>query len=231
MVIRKTRKIHAHFMVNLLGATPESDIRDYRVFAHDTGFQPDEVKLYPCALVAGTQLVEEYERGTWRPYSEEELLDVLCRCMKATPPFMRVSRMIRDISAQDILVGNKKTNLRQLVDERLVAEGACIQEIRFREIATGEVDIDELRMDEVSYETRATREHFLQWVTPTNRIAGFLRLSLPKDEAFDAFEGLPVERGQAMIREVHVYGVATRVGAAGESAQHHGLGRRLVAGN
>jgi len=178
--------------------------------------------------VEGTQLVEEYERGAWRPYSEEELLDVLCRCMEATPPFMRVSRMIRDISAKDILVGNKKTNLRQLVDERLSDKGARIQEIRFREIATGEVDIDELRMLETSYETRATKEFFLQWVTPANQIAGFLRLSLPKDEAFDTYEGLPVERGQAMIREVHVYGVATRVGATGESVQHHGLGRRLV---
>ena len=221
-------KTHTHFMVNLLGATPESDCADYEVFANDPAYSPDEVKLYPCALVAGTQLVEEYERGAWRPYSEEELLDVLCRCMEATPPFMRVSRMIRDISAKDILVGNKKTNLRQLVDERLSDKGARIQEIRFREIATGEVNIDELRMHETSYETRATKEFFLQWVTPANQIAGFLRLSLPKDEAFDTYEGLPVERGQAMIREVHVYGVATRVGATGESVQHHGLGRRLV---
>ena len=33
-----------------------------------------------------------------------------------------------------------------------------------------------------------------------------------------------------MIREVHVYGVAERMGeAGGGAAQHHGLGRRLVA--
>ncbi len=221
-------KTHTHFMVNLLGATPESDRADYEAFANDPAYSPDEVKLYPCALVEGTQLVEEYERGAWRPYSEEELLDVLCACMEATPSHMRVSRMIRDISAKDILVGNKKTNLRQLVDERLSDEGTSIREIRFREIATGEVGIDDLRMDETSYETHATKEHFLQWVTPSNQIAGFLRLSLPKESALAAYDGLPVERGQAMIREVHVYGVATRVGATGESAQHHGLGKRLV---
>ena len=31
-----------------------------------------------------------------------------------------------------------------------------------------------------------------------------------------------------MIREVHVYGVATRLSESGSSAQHHGLGRALV---
>ena len=40
--------------------------------------------------------------------------------------------------------------------------------------------------------------------------------------------GLPIREGEAMIREVHVYGMATQLGADGTSAQHLGLGRRLV---
>ena len=32
-----------------------------------------------------------------------------------------------------------------------------------------------------------------------------------------------------MIREVHVYGAAVRVGDDGDAAQHHGLGRALIA--
>ena len=31
-----------------------------------------------------------------------------------------------------------------------------------------------------------------------------------------------------MIREVHVYGFATKIDAEGRSAQHHGLGRMLI---
>lgn len=112
-------KTHAHFMVNLLGATVESDKEDYLEFVMNPAYRPDEVKLYPCALVADTELVTHYENGTWRPYTEEELVDVLCADMLATAPYTRVSRMIRDISAKDILVGNKKTNLRQIVDEAL----------------------------------------------------------------------------------------------------------------
>ena len=222
-------KTHTHFMLNLLGATPESDKRDYLTFVSDPRFVPDEVKLYPCALVAGTQLVDHFEDGTWRPYEEEELLDVLCTDMIATPPFMRVSRMIRDISAKDILVGNKKTNLRQLVDERLMSEGASVSEIRFREIATEEVSLDSIALDDYEYETASTHEHFLQWVTPDYRIVGFLRLSLPHADDIARYgDGLPIGHGEAMIREVHVYGFATNVDSSGSSAQHRGLGRSLI---
>lgn len=81
---------------------------------------PDEVKVYPCALIEGSRLVGCYERGEWRPYTEEELLDVLADDIVVTPAFCRISRMIRDFSSDDIMVGNKKPNLRQLVETRLL---------------------------------------------------------------------------------------------------------------
>ena len=222
-------KIHAHFMVNLLGATPESDIADYRTFATDAGFQPDEVKLYPCALVAGTQLVNHYHNGTWRPYTERELVDVLSENLIDTPAFTRISRMIRDISAHDILVGNKKTNLRQLVEEQVRPRTAEVREIRFREIGTEDVSMESLRMEDIAYDTGDTKELFFQWVTPQQKIAGFLRLSLPRPQALERFaDMLPIAFGEAMIREVHVYGFATRIDSEGTSAQHRGLGRMLI---
>ena len=226
-------KIHAHFMLNLLGATPEGDKRDYERFMTEGAFMPDEVKVYPCALIEGSRLVGCYERGEWRPYTEEELLDVLADDIVVTPAFCRISRMIRDFSSDDIMVGNKKPNLRQLVENRLAArgDGATVREIRYREISTAGADLDELSLDdeEVAYETPVTRERFLQWVTPEGKIAGFLRLSLP-DRSFVAAHAdeLPTGPEEAMIREVHVYGMAARVGDQGQAAQHHGLGRLLV---
>ena len=244
-------KIHAHAMANLLGSTPERDKEDYGRLVREAPFQPDEIKLYPCALIEGTRLEERHRDGTWRPYSEDELLDVLVGDVAQTPPFCRISRMIRDFSSHDIIAGNKKPNLRQLVEARLRDSGRTggIQEIRFREIGTGRVDMDSLRLDIVSYQTSNTSERFLQWITPDNRIAGFLRLSLPSAEyirsvecgpecvaADEAGPGcatasarvLPVLPGEAMIREVHIYGVATHLGEDGSSAQHSGLGRRLI---
>lgn len=228
-------KIHAHFMVNLIGSTPTGDKDDYLRFVGPGPFQPDEVKLYPCALIEGTRLVRKHESGEWGPYTEDELLDVLAADIVATPSFCRVSRMIRDFSSKDIVAGNKKPNLRQMVERRLAASAReSVREIRYREIGSDAPDPDELELDVVAYETPTSEERFLQWVTPEGKIAGFLRLSLP-DQRFVAEcakrygDDAPVGAGEAMIREVHVYGVAARVGQEGTAAQHRGLGRSLVA--
>jgi len=230
-------KIHSHLMVNLLGATPEADKQDFKTFVTDPGFLPDEIKLYPCALVSGTQLVQKYREGTWQPYTKDELVDVLVQDVLATPPYVRISRMIRDISATDILVGNKHTNLRQMVEQELTSEDAAsrVQEIRFREINQQQVRAAELTLQDFTYATEVSNEHFLQWVTADNKIAGFCRLSLPHWDKLTAgacdvtANELLVQPGQAMIRELHVYGQALSLGSEGMSAQHQGLGQKLLA--
>ena len=230
-------KIHSHLMVNLLGATPEADKQDFKTFVTDPGFLPDEIKLYPCALVSGTQLVQKYREGAWQPYAKDELVDVLVQDVLNTPPYVRISRMIRDISATDILVGNKHTNLRQMVEQELAAEDvACrVQEIRFREINQQQVRAAELTLQDFAYTTAVSDEHFLQWVTADNKIAGFCRLSLPHWDKLTSgacdvsANELLVQPGQAMIRELHVYGQALSLGSEGMSAQHQGLGQKLLA--
>ena len=230
-------KIHSHLMVNLLGATPEADKQDFKTFVTDPGFLPDEIKLYPCALVSGTQLVQKYREGTWQPYAKDELVDVLVQDVLATPPYVRISRMIRDISATDILVGNKHTNLRQMVEQELTTEDVAsrVQEIRFREINQQQVSAAELTLQDFVYTTAVSDEHFLQWVTADNKIAGFCRLSLPHWDKLTSgacdvsANELLVQPGQAMIRELHVYGQALSLGAEGMSAQHQGLGQKLLA--
>ena len=250
-------KTHVHFMVNLPGSSPEQDKRDYRELVESPAASPDEVKLYPCVLVEGTRLQRSLARAdipqgdpsspaespspadlagsrggglaAWRPYTEEELLEVLAADAAATPPYTRISRMIRDISSGDILAGNKKTNLRETVDARLAAAGAPVAEMRRREVRGEEVDAEALALSVIAYPTTVSREYFLQWTTPEGRLAGFLRLSLPNDACVRARAGeLPVAPGEAMIREVHVYGRVAALQAGGQNAQHLGLGRGLV---
>ena len=229
-------KIHSHLMVNLLGATPEADKQDFKTFVTDPGFLPDEIKLYPCALVSGTQLVQKYREGAWQPYAKDELVDVLVQDVLVTPSYVRISRMIRDISATDILVGNKHTNLRQMVEQELAAKDVAsrVQEIRFREINQQQVRAAELTLQDFAYTTAVSDEHFLQWVTADNKIAGFCRLSLPHWDKLTSgacdvsANELLVQPGQAMIRELHVYGQALSLGSEGMSAQHQGLGQKLL---
>lgn len=236
-------KSHVHFMVNLLGATPAADIADYRRLVTDPAFLPDEVKLYPCCLVESARLTDCFEAGRWLPYTEEELVDVLARDVLATPPWTRISRMIRDISATDILVGNKKTNLRQVVEAAVDATGEDVAEIRSREISVEGASVDDLSLETIPYRTATTEERFLQWVTPEGKIAAFCRLSLPlplppaalseltpqliPSERSESKDPLPAPR-EAMIREVHVYGKVAALHRTGEGTQHLGLGRALV---
>jgi elongator complex protein 3 len=225
-------KIHVHFMVNLLGATPQADRNDYQLLVSDPRFCPDEVKLYPCALVETARLMSSYRAGSWRPYGEQELIDLLVADVLATPAYTRISRMIRDISSTDIVAGNRKTNLRQMVEQRLVGRKAEVREIRMREIATSDVSLSDLHLARVTYQTAASTEHFLQWVDADGRIAGFCRLSLPDARATEATAGAdaqPTPPGTAMIREVHVYGRVAGLGTSAQGgAQHAGLGKALV---
>src|SRR5258708_2733243 len=220
-------KIHAHWMPNLYGSSPEADIDDYRLMFYDPDFCPDELKIYPCSLIASAELMQRYQDGSWQPYTHDQLLHVLVEAFRLTPEYCRLTRVIRDIPGTDIVVGNKITNLRQVVEDELARRGDSSRDIRAREIGNQPVGEDDLLLDEVWYTVSIGDEVFLQYIVPdrSRSIAGFLRLSLPTHD-----ESLIDElRGTAMIREVHVYGQALAIGeSAPAKPQHLGLGPRLI---
>ena len=219
-------KIHAHWMPNLYGSSPGADLEDYERIFGDPDFRPDELKIYPCSLIESAELMQQYEAGDWRPYSHDELLELLVACFKRTPEYCRLTRVIRDIPGTDIVDGNKVTNFRQLVEREMARQGAKSADIRAREIRVKAVEDQDLRLDIQRYCTSAGEELFLQYITEERDIAGFLRLALPASNV----EPLTPELEKcAMIREVHVYGLALGIGAAmAGRAQHAGLGRRLI---
>ena len=203
-------KIQAHWMANLYGSTPEKDIQDFVQLFKDKNFRPDELKIYPCSLIKTAPLMVYYQKGLWQPYSQSELTDLLVKILPLVPQYCRVSRIIRDFSSEDIVTGNKQSNLRQLVEKKIKTK---IKEIRFREIRNQ--PSGRLKLKIITYKTSIGNEKFLQFVTANNQICAFLRLSLP------------VNSSGAMIRELHVYGQSLAIGAKGKS-QHLGLGSRLL---
>ena len=219
-------KIHAHWMPNLYGSSPGADLDDYERLFGDRDFRPDELKIYPCSLIESAELMQQYHAGEWRPYSHDELLALLVDCFKRTPEYCRLSRVIRDIPGADIVDGNKVTNFRQLVERELERRRERSVDIRAREIGMNPVSEADLRLDRMNYRSSIGDEVFLQYITEDRAIAGFLRLSLPVDPEDALVEEL---RGSAMIREVHVYGLALGIGSAlAGRAQHVGLGSRLI---
>jgi elongator complex protein 3 len=219
-------KIVAHWMPNLLGATPEGDLEDFRRLWDDPALRPDELKIYPTALLRGTGLYERWQQGEYAPYDEDTLVRLLAQCKLRVPPYCRINRLMRDIPAPNIVAGVKKSNLRQIVQRRMAQEGLACRCIRCREVRGRAIDPTALRLERAVYEMDATREHFLSYVTSDDRVAGFLRLSLPHPHAEPTMAELT---GCAVIREVHVYGLALALGARQEGiVQHAGLGTQLL---
>ena len=219
-------KIHAHWMPNLYGSTPAADLDDYRTLFDDADFRPDELKIYPCSLIESAELMQQYQAGDWRPYTHDELLNLLVNCFELTPEYCRLTRVVRDIPGTDIVDGNKITNFRQLVEKELERRGKASRDIRAREIRRKPVTEADLRLDRRSYRSSIGEEIFLQYITGDREIAAFLRLSLPDSGCAPLLDELT---GCAMIREVHVYGLSLGIGASmAGRAQHLGLGSRLI---
>ncbi len=116
-------KIHGHWMPNLLGATPESDLEDYGRLWPDPAIRPDELKIYPCMLVENAELYDYWQRGEYEPYNEEQVREVLINCMSQTPRCVRLNRIIRDFPTTNVVEGFNKANMRQLAQREMEKRG------------------------------------------------------------------------------------------------------------
>ena len=219
-------KIVLHWMPNLLGATLESDLADFpRLWE---GLCPDEIKIYPTQLLENTPLYEIWKGGGYQPYTTDELVRLIADVKPTIPRYCRVNRIIRDIPSTHVISGNRRTSLRQDVQLELAHRGTHCECIRCREVRGGKVTTADLRLDDLVYFADGAEQHFLSFVTPEDKIAGFLRLSLPGEDS--PATGLTDMDNSAIIREVHVYGQSLAVGMEMSGApQHTGLGTRLLA--
>lgn len=219
-------KIVLHWMPNLHGATPQTDREDFARLWE--GFCPDEIKIYPNQLLANAELYEVWQRGEYRPYSTEELIDLIADIKPTIPRYCRVNRVIRDIPSTNVVEGNKRTSLRQDVYEEMARRGTKCQCVRCREVRQINVQHGALTLNDLAYPTGTAEEHFISFDTGADGLAGFIRLSLPGP--YSPETGLEDLAGAALIREVHVYGQSLPVGAERQgAAQHIGLGTKLLA--
>ncbi len=220
-------KIVLHWMPNLLGATLLSDREDFHRLWDAPDMRPDEIKIYPCQLLEKAELYEYWQRGEYQPYTTDELIELIADIKPGIPEYCRVNRIIRDIPSTNVVEGNKRTSLRQDVQRELARRGERCRCVRCREVRKEPFDPDQVTLNELRYPTGSTEENFISYVTDDDRIAGFLRLSLPGNEAPQI--GLAALVGAALVREVHIYGQSLEVGVESEhAAQHSGLGSSLM---
>ena len=234
-------KVNFHMMPNLPGATPTTDISMFKELFKSPAYRPDYLKIYPTMVIKNSDLAQWRKTHHYESYSDKTLLQTLCSIYKVLPNYVRVQRLIRDIPAGEIVSGSTVSNLHENLDKIFLKNHWPLLEIRSREIA-GRKPALRLQLKITQYEAAKGQEYFLEYVDKDNNLYGLLRLRISDNNLKDYFKQkekqgsteqreagsskLPA-RQIALIREVHVYGQATKLKTVG-LVQHKGLGSLLL---
>jgi elongator complex protein 3 len=185
-------------------------------------------------VIKGTRAYEWYREGKYKPYTNDEAAQLIAEIKKIIPPWIRIMRVQRDIPAPLIVAGVTKSNLRQLVHQRLKEQGMRCRCIRCREVGHRttvdkcKLDTDKVKILTKKYMASEGEEIFISAEDTENDVLiGYLRLRIPSGKAHR-----PEVKAQqcSVVRELHVYGPLVPVGTHSVRAwQHKGYGSILLA--
>ena len=241
-------KVDAHWMPDLPLSSPEIDREMFNKILNDSNLQFDQWKIYPTATVPWTKIKKWYDAGEYIPYTEknpDDLINLLLDVKKRVHPWIRLNRVIRDIPnyTRDgklyIYAGNKITNLRQILHNKLAKEGGFCKCIRCREVKKKVNLYNYAQIIIREYDSSGGIEYFIsmesgneeksiyinnEWYNEKGNIEagiiyGFVRLRLSNNS------GLYCLKDAALIRELHVYG---QVATSTKEIQHSGIGKNLM---
>ena len=227
-------KVHYHWMPGLPGSSPEKDLALSRQLFSDERFRPDGLKIYPTMVVEGTELEKWYKEGRYQPYPDETMTNLVADIKAIVPPYVRISRVLRDIPSQ-FVTGGLKDSLRDVVKQRMKQQGKECQCIRCREyghrVRSGQKP-GEAHLVRMDYDASGGREILLSFEDKQGTLFGLLRLRIQDNliaglsEAThhlhhsresgnpeDIDNRIPNQVGNgkflspsALIRELHIYG-------------------------
>jgi ELP3 family radical SAM enzyme/protein acetyltransferase len=250
-------KVDAHWMPDLPGSSPDIDKRMFDTILDTSTLQFDQWKVYPTSVVPWTKIKKWHEEGTYVPYTDEDpekLINVLLHVKNKVHPWIRLNRVVRDIpnytrdGVQYIYGGNKVTNLRQILHDRLKKCGQFCRCIRCREVKKNMNMIHLARPVVRTYTSSGGTEYFIsiesgnsekstfvngkwynyEFIEEAGIMYGFLRLRLCDNTSNDYLHAI---KNCGLIRELHVYGQVVTTNANNkldEKAQNNGFGRILM---
>ena len=222
-------KVAMHMMPGLF-ANQKQDLKMFKQLFSDDHFKPDMLKIYPCLVTKGSELYDMWQNGNYTPYNDEEAVDLIVEIKKILPKWVRTMRIQRDIPSTLIEAGVQKSNLGELVYNKLEEQNINCQCIRCREIGHKKTNqnynLDDYKLFKEVYTACGGIENFIS-IEDINEesIAGFLRLRLPSENIFRQ----EISENTALIRELHVYGNMIQIGDKNPSiGQHTGFGEKLL---
>jgi ELP3 family radical SAM enzyme/protein acetyltransferase len=219
-------KVDIHLMPNLPGSSYEIDTKMLNDSLYDERLQVDQYKIYPCAVVPFTKIKQWFDEGSYVPYPDEQLYQLIKNFKMKVQKYKRLNRIIRDIPSSYIEGGyNDKTIcLRQTMQKDMIDNNWKCKCIRCREIKDNLVNINDVKLCIEKYNSSDGIEYFISYETE-DYLIGFIRLRIN----YDYTDVLPVLKNCGLIRELHVYSNLSNVGNNSElSMQHKGFGRRLI---
>ncbi len=217
-------KVSYQMMPNLAGSDLKKDKEMFKELFSNQDFQPDFLKIYPTAVIKGTELYKLWKKGEYKPYTEKQLKKLLKEIKKEIPFYVRIQRLIRDIPSYKIVEGPAKiSNLRQIIQKEAEKEGWRCHCIRCREVKENYDPKEKLHLFKEEYKASKGREIFLSYENrKRTRLYSLLRLRIP----YQTF--LPILKDSAIVREIHTYGKMHPLKKKSVSPQHKGLGKKLI---
>jgi ELP3 family radical SAM enzyme/protein acetyltransferase len=230
MLLNNGFKVDIHLMPMLPGSTPDIDREMFEEVLNNPNLQVDQWKVYPTSVVPWSVLEEWYKKGKYKPYTNEELFDVLIEMKRKVHNRIRLIRIVRDINDHYIIGGCSVTHMRQLLLDKLKKEEEYCKCIRCRSVKTNKIDKNhKLRIDK--FNSSDGLEYFISYVSDDERdLYGFCRLRISNDDT----EKIEEIHKCALIRELHVYSTLIPVNNTRDkyleedSIQHKGFGKRLL---
>ena len=219
-------KVDIHLMPNLPGSSYEMDVKMLEDSLYDPRIQVDQYKIYPTAIVPWTRIKKWYEEGSYIPYDDLKLYELIKNFKQKVQKWKRLNRIIRDIPSTYISGGydHKYVNMRQLLQNDMKKNNWSCQCIRCREVGNNIINPEDVKLNILEYDASDGKEYFISYETDKYLI-GFIRLRLSKNNE----NRLEVLKDMALIRELHVYSNLNNVGNnINESMQHKGFGKKLV---
>ncbi len=213
-------KVLYQMMPNLPGSNLERDEKMFRELFSNPDFQPDLLKIYPCALLKEAPLYKWWKAEKYKPYTQSQLINLIRSIKKKIPYYVRIQRISRDIPSQSIIAGPAKiSNLRQILMKGLRKEGWQCKCIRCREIREKYNPKEKIYLFRENYNASNGREIFLTFESKNRtKLYSLLRLRV-------------ISENSAIIREIHTYGQLQPIGRGRTSTispQHKGLGKKLI---
>ena len=210
-------KVLYQMMPDLPGSNLKKDEKMFEKLFKSSDFQPDLLKIYPCALLAKSPLYKLWKEGEYRPYTENQLINLIKKIKKRIPYYTRIQRISRDIPSQKIIAGPAKiSNLRQILFQSMEKEKWQCRCIRCREVKENFNPKEKVFLFRQDYESSGGKEIFLSFENKNrSKLYSLLRLRL-------------TSRNNAIIREIHTYGLLISISEKGTAPQHRGLGKKLI---